>query len=479
MKKLTRREMLKLAGMTTAGVVLASCAPQATPAAAPTQAQGNQPAATAAPAEPTATVPAAAVEPTAVVNSFGTCSRPLHMMHGLTGTDGAVFATLLEQFSKENPDVCLSSEGYAWDTFFQKYPTAVAAGTPPDFVIFHASEVQQMASQGLMVPMDDMYATGGITASDYNPSLMKQITYDGKIMAVPFDNHGWILWLNTKLVKDAGLDPENLPKNGEEFITWAQKLTTDKNGKHPTDTGFDKDNVDVWATEFTWPRFTMPSTLWQFGADVISEDKTKATLDTPEAIAAVQYWHDLMYKYFVSPPAIPGQTWAGDLYKVNRMVFMWEGTWTQGMMIDNPDVAAITKALPLNSLSPDGKQAVKFDAHIMSVPTGVDPTGTEMAKKLMSWLSKNGAAWSKSGQVPANPALLSDPVVQSHPSVVAAAAEFKAFGRTDSVAASPKFLELQTAWETAVGNALADASADVPTELKKGNEQLQAILDRP
>jgi ABC-type glycerol-3-phosphate transport system substrate-binding protein len=296
-------------------------------------------------------------------------------------------------------------------------------------------------------------------------------------MCVPFDNHGWLLWLNTKLVKDAGLDPENLPKNGTEFLDWAQKLTTDKNGKHPTDSGFDKDNVDVWAIEETWPRYTIPTTLWQFGSAVVSEDGKKATLDDPKSIAAVQYWHDLMYKYFVSPPAIPGQMWAGDLFKVNRMVFMWEGTWTQGFMLDNPDVAALTKTYYINSLAPDGKQAVKFDSHIMSIPTGVDPKGIEMAKKLMAWLAKNGAAWSKSGQVPAMFKVQEDAQVQSHPSVAMAAKEFKEIGRTDT--ASKVFVEIQTAWETAVGNALADAKADVATELKKGNEQIQAILDRP
>ena len=178
MKKLTRREMLKLAGMTTAGAVLASCAPAATPTEAPQAAAPTQPAAAAA--EPTATVAAPAAEPTAVVNAFGKCDRPLNMMHGLTGTDGAVFATLLEQFAKETPDVCLSSEGFAWDTFFQKYPTAVAAGTPPDMVIFHAAEVQQMAAEGLMIPMEDMFTDGTLNKAQYNKSLIDQITVDGK-----------------------------------------------------------------------------------------------------------------------------------------------------------------------------------------------------------------------------------------------------------------------------------------------------------
>jgi multiple sugar transport system substrate-binding protein len=445
------------------------------PAAAPAAATATQPAA--APAEPTATVGGPTLEPTAVANTFGTCARPLHLIHGLTGSDGAVFATLLTQFSKENPDICISSEGYPWDLFFQKYPTAVAAGTPPDMVIFHASEVQQMASEGLMIPMDDMFATGGLNKADYNPTLMQQLTVDGKIMAVPFDNHGWLLWMNTKLIKDAGLDPNNLPKNGTEFIQWAQKLTTDKNGKHPTDAGFDKDNVQVWAIEETWPRYTIPSTLWQFGAAVVSPDGKKATLDSPEAIAAVQYWHDLMYKYYVCPPAVPGLAWAGDLYKVGRMVFMWEGTWTQGFMLDNPDVAAITQTAFINSLAPDGKQAVKLDAHIMSIPTGVDAEGQRQAKILMTWLAKNGAAWSTSGQVPAMFKVQEDPIVQSHPSVAMAAKQFKAIGRTDTP--SKYFIEIQTAWETAVGNALATADANVAAELKKGNEQIQAILDRP
>ena len=124
-------------------------------------------------------------------------------------------------------------------------------------------------------------------------------------MAVPFDNHGWLLWYNANLVEAAGLDPENLPKNGEEFIQWAQKITTDVNGLHPTDEGFDPNNVDVWGMEFTWPRFTIPTTLWQYGAAVVSADGKTATLDSPEAIAAVQYWHDLMYKYYVAPPAAP------------------------------------------------------------------------------------------------------------------------------------------------------------------------------
>ena len=457
-------------------LLLSACGGAAAPAA-PAADAGEAPAADAA-AEATVDPNAPTPVPTPVVNAFGECADPLVLWHGLTGTDGAVFATMLEQFATANPEVCIQSEGYPWDIFFQKYPTATAAGTPPDMVIFHAAEVAQMAGQGLMTPMEDViFADGTLSKADFNESVMNAISVDGTAMAVPFDNHGWLLWYNVPLIEAAGLDPEALPANGEEFIEWAQQLTTDINGLHPTDEGFDKDNVDVWAIGYTWPRYTIPSTLWQFGASVISEDGTTATLNSPEAVAAVQYWHDLMYKYYVAPPAIPGQVWAGDLYKNNKVVFLWEGTWTQGMMKDNPDLAAITKTAFINSLAPDGNQAVKMDSHIMAVPAGVDDDGIAKAKVLMTYLANNGEFWATSGQVPGKISVQSAPSVQEIPSVAKAAEQFNAIGRTDF--AHPAFIELQTAWETAVGNALASPDADVAAALEAGNQQIQAILDRP
>ena len=74
------------------------------------------------------------------------------MGHSSGGADGTVFAQMLQKYATDNPDVSVQSETYNWDVFFQKYPTAVAAGTPP-VAHFHAAEVQQMASQGLMESM--------------------------------------------------------------------------------------------------------------------------------------------------------------------------------------------------------------------------------------------------------------------------------------------------------------------------------------
>ena len=145
-------------------------------------------------------------------------------------------------------------------------------------------------------------------------------------------------------------DPENLPKNGAEFIQLAQKITTDVNGKHPNEEGFDQNNVDVWAIDWTWPRFTMPTPLWQFGGGVVSPDNKTATLDSPESVAAIQFIQDLMCKYYVMNPYQPGTLYGGEPYKNNQLALWWEGTWTGGFMRDSPDVAAVTMPTFINSL---------------------------------------------------------------------------------------------------------------------------------
>lgn len=464
-KRMSRRQFLVGSATVSVLAALAACAP----------AQVNQPAAEAPAAAPADAGPAP--EPTVAVNQYGQASDPVVVWHGLGGADGATFATMLQQYADENPDVGVSSELYNWDVFFQKFPTAVAAGTPPDWAIFHAAEVQQMSSEGIMMPVEDIFfSTGELPKDDFAQTIMDAVTYDGQTMAIPFDNHGWVQFVNTKVISDAGLDPNNLPKNGAEFIDFALKITTDDAGKHPGEDGFNPDMVKVWAIDYTWPRFTIPSTLWQFGGGYIGDDLKTAILDSDNSKAAIQYWHDLMYKHGVCRPEVPGKPWGGELYKTDSIAIWWEGTWSLNYFKDNPDVAEHTIATPLVPLSPDGNAAVKMDSHIMCIPTGVSEEGIEKAKKLIKWLSDNGKTWATSGQIPARLSVQQDPDVQSIWSVKAAADQFNSIGRTE--VPHRAFIEIQTAWETAVSEVLTN-TVGIDDALAAGNAVVQEILSRP
>lgn len=478
---LSRRRFLSVAAAGVSSLALAACGGAATPAAQPTAA-GTAPEATAAPAAAATTAPAEAAPtaeptpvPTATPAVLGTGAQRVVFWHGLGGADGATFYQMLQQYAADHPDITISSETYDWGVFYQKLPTATAAGTPPALGIMHSWGIKQFASQGILQDADTIFFEPGLVPKDdFAKSLIDAITINGKTQAVPFDNHGWINWVNTKVLKDAGLDPTNLPKNGTEFLDWANKIVVDENGKHPTESGFDGDRVKIWATHSSWQRFTLPSTIWQFGGGMFTDDGKTSQLNDPKTIAAVQYWHDLIFKHRVAPPAVPGVASPPDLFKTNSIAFMWDGTWSLNFFKDNPDALAVMEPMEINSLAPDGKKGVRFDSHMMVIPTGVQDPDLKNAKDLIVWLSNNGETWATSGQVPARISVQGKPSVQAVKSVAVAGKQFTEFGRPGQTHSAIN--EIVTAYEAAFSASLAGTT---PTEqaMNEAHTAVQAILD--
>ncbi|MCB0064486.1 MAG: extracellular solute-binding protein [Caldilineaceae bacterium] len=459
---LSRRQFLVNSAAAAALLGLVACAPGATDTG------GGEAPAAAAPAEP-------AAEPTVAIGEYGSGGDPVVLWHGLGGADGATFAVMLEDYATNN-EAPVRSETYGWDVFFQKFPTAVAAGTPPDMAIFHAAEVPQMTDQGLIMPVDDVFfSTGRLPKDDFTPAIMNTVTIDGNTMVVPFDTHGWNMYVNTELVKAAGGDPENLPANGAEFLDLALKITTDKNGKHPGEDGFDVDNVAVWAWHQSWNRFTYPSLLGMFGGAIFDAESNTATLNSEENVQALQYAYDLYYTHMVAPAPLPGLPGPYDFFKTNSQAFMWDGTWSLNFFKDNPDIEKITIGAPLSSFAPDGKIVQKIDAHIMALPVGIDDAALERSSNLIEWLSNSGKTWATSGQIPARTSVQQDPEVQAIWSVKSAAENFAKYGKTD--VPHKAFIEIQTAWEAAIGAAMSQTTP-LQQALDEGNATIQAILDR-
>ena len=423
-------------------------------------------------AKPTA-APTPTTAPPAVL---GKGAQKVNFWHGLGGADGATMVKMLQQYAGQKPQYTVSSQTFDWAVFNQKFPTAVAANTPPQLAITHHYEVPQWASQGLLQEADPLFFEPKLVPKeDFNPALIEQITVDGKAQAVPFDNHGWLNWVNTKVIKDAGLDPNNLPKNGTEFITWAKKIVVDDKGKHPDDSGFNPQRVKVWATHSSWTRYTPLTTMFQYGTAYFTDDKKKALLSDPKSIAALQYWYDLIYKHHVVPPAIPGTTSPSNLFKANAIALMWDGTWNLNFFKDNPDAAKNMQPMFINSLAPDGKQAVRFDSHMMVVPQGVDGKDLDAAKDLITWLSNNNETWATSGQVPARLSAQKKPSVQAIQSVKVASDQIAKIGHPGQ--GHPAINEIQTDAETAFSAILAN-STPTAKAMNDANTQIQAILDR-
>ena len=101
---------------------------------------------------------------------------------------------------------------------------AIAGGNPPAAFQWNIGvAVRQLAEQGLLANLDDL-----AKADDWNrhlpPLLVKNITVDGHVIAVPVNLHGanWMFY-STKVFSDLNMAP---PKTWDEFLAEADKIKT-------------------------------------------------------------------------------------------------------------------------------------------------------------------------------------------------------------------------------------------------------------
>lgn len=92
--------------------------------------------------------------------------------------------------------------------------TAVRGGTAPDTWFADRYTVAQYASIGLLEPIDDMIAGFGGDVDEikkqYIGFAIDELTYQGKLYGLPTESDTRALFYNKKLVRDAGLDLDEL-----------------------------------------------------------------------------------------------------------------------------------------------------------------------------------------------------------------------------------------------------------------------------
>src|SRR5262249_49173739 len=139
-------------------------------------------------------------------------TKLINFWHGLSGPDGRVLEAMVGQYNKENTDnLCVKFTLYHWDVFFDKWLSSVAAGSPPDVVVYHINEMPQYASLGAVVPIDDMVKAVGIDMTSFPQEQQKLSVWNGKLMGVPLDVHPIGMYYNVDMVKAASLDPTKPP----------------------------------------------------------------------------------------------------------------------------------------------------------------------------------------------------------------------------------------------------------------------------
>lgn len=256
MRGFTRREFLRaMSALGLGATVLGACVPK--PAA---PAPGGQPAGSATEQVP---APANAVE--------------LEVWTGWTEDAAKQIEKILDGYNKSQGKV-IAKHVVVPEAMTQKLLAAISAGSPPSTaVVFGASIAYQLAAQSALLALDEVGKPEQIEALKkwMLPAIWDLGTYEGKFYYASMWNQCMGVFVNTKMCKERGVDPEKPPKTLEDLDAIYDRLTVyDANS-----------NINILGGDFTWNAMIMGRFLGQY----VSEDGKTITANHPNNIKALEW----------------------------------------------------------------------------------------------------------------------------------------------------------------------------------------------
>ncbi len=148
----------------------------------------------------------------------------------------------IAEFCEMHPNVTVNVTKQSAEKLRELVQTAFAAGEGPSFFNLPIENEYQYIEAGRVAPCD--YKTLGFKdAKDllayYEDGMIDAVYYDGDVYGLPLELTNWSIFMNKKVFRDAGLDPEtDYPKTWEDMVEVSKKIII-RDGDIITRRGFD------------------------------------------------------------------------------------------------------------------------------------------------------------------------------------------------------------------------------------------------
>lgn len=299
----------------------------------------------------------------------------LRYWHTHSAVEMEKMETLVGEWEENHTNIKVEIELVPYDLMFQKMITLLAAGQVPcDLARYDIIYTCQLADLGVLTELSDLAEEAGLSEDDFYAGPWESCVWEDGLYGLPLDTCTRILFYRKDLLAAEGV---SVPTTWDELRSVASNLTKD----------LDNDGVtDQWGFfyESAWPWHYHPF-LWQAGGSEASPDMKTSTLNSTEAVTALQFLLDLMYVDKVSPP-FEGWKWGVEALSKGEAAMIVSGPWgwslaesTFGLDVEEKLGVATLPAGPAGEASVLGGQNL-----IMPKFTENPEEAMELAKFFMS-----------------------------------------------------------------------------------------------
>lgn len=317
--------------------------------------------------------------------------------------EGDIMKKLVEKYNKEQDKVKVEFMSMPWNSLSAKVLEGVKDGKLPDVLGLRSFEIGKFAQMGAL----DFNNTEKVKVNkeDYADNIWKAASYKEKQFAIPLGVDMQGIFYNKETLDKVGL--KEAPSTGTDLISMAQKLTVDKNGKHPNEGGFDENDVIQYGLgiNMDYTIFQQFYTLYnqQAGANQFTESMTKLEdIDDEKAANAFQFIEDLIFKYKVVPK---NEKSSVDDFKSGK-VAMFVGKSSDILLLESSNIKWETFAYPkiFDKSTAGGITQVLA----LTLKKNSDDSQKEAVADFTKWLCENSGELAKAGLIPANKKALED-----------------------------------------------------------------------
>lgn len=204
----------------------------------------------------------------------------VNVLYANDRTTAAAHDEIKARFEADNPGIKISflAPADSYETATQNLLRGAMIGDLPDVVFQGQNLIRGLVDRDLAVPLNAFIdADGGAEKLGYDAGMMRIGTIGDHYYAIPFAVSTPMVYVNLDLLKAAGVDAEQFPKNWNDMIALGKRLNDPKNGV----TGF----YFQWDITGNW---MFQSLDFSNGGQMLSADEKTVALDNPAGIKALE-----------------------------------------------------------------------------------------------------------------------------------------------------------------------------------------------
>ncbi len=260
---------------------------------------------------------------------------------------------MVRAFQEENPDITVDVMAIG-----SRYPEMIQAmmvgHVAPDVIMVEMAYYDEWATRGVLLELTGVYERLS-RENEFMPIVETAYFREDGIFALPTNCHARATYYNQDALAQAGVV---IPEEGLswDFLLEVGPRLSRRAGNPDAPTDF----------AFLMPHYAI--FFWQHGARFFDDlhKPTEVTIDTPEAVAALEFIRKLMDTGFVVPTEVVADEGSYQLFRDGRLAFFFDGRWRtpefDGATTFDWDVAAFPRG-PVSAMNHHGGTALGVWKH--------------------------------------------------------------------------------------------------------------------